>query len=125
MARDDDTRVIGYFAYTPPMHVICDGDACVIAGSEAGMKRYAEAMVSGLLKGTRIKKTRFGEILKGLELGAAYAFDEEAYNRFHPLCQKGGPAHDAARLLGPISHGHALCPDTARGCHITRSSRRT
>ncbi len=33
MARDDDTRVIGYFAYTPPMHAICDGDACVIAGS--------------------------------------------------------------------------------------------
>ncbi len=71
MARDDDTRVIGYFAYTPPMHAICDGDACVIAGSETGMKRYAEAIVSGSLKGTRIKKTRFGEILKGLGLGAA------------------------------------------------------
>ncbi len=87
MARDDDTRVIGYFAYTPPMYVVCDGDACIIAGSEAGMKRYIEAMVSGSLKGTRIKKTRFGEILKGLELGAAYAFDEEAYNRFHPLAK--------------------------------------
>ncbi len=47
MARDDDTRVIGYFAYTPPMYVVCDGDACIIAGSEAGMKRYIEAMVSG------------------------------------------------------------------------------
>ncbi len=65
MARDDDTRVIGYFAYTPPMHAICDGDTCIIAGSEAGMKRYVEAMVSGSLKGRRIKKTRFGEILKG------------------------------------------------------------
>ncbi len=90
MARDDDTRVIGFFAYTPPMHAICDGDACVIAGSEAGMKRYVESMVSGPLKGTRIKKTRFGEILKGLELGAAYAFDEEAYNRFYPLAKKAG-----------------------------------
>jgi hypothetical protein len=36
------------------------------------MKRYAEAMVSGSLERTRIKKTRFGEILKGLELGAAW-----------------------------------------------------
>ena len=36
-----------YFAYTPPMHVICDGNACVIGGAEAGMKRYAESMVSG------------------------------------------------------------------------------
>ncbi len=66
MTRDDDTRVIGFFACTPPMHVICDGDACVIAGSEAGMKRYAEAMVSGSLERTRIKKTRFGEILNRL-----------------------------------------------------------
>ncbi len=88
MARDDDTRVIGYFAYTPPMHAICDGDACVIAGSEAGMNRYVEAMVSGSLKGTRIKKTRFGEILKGLELGAAYAFDEEDVQSVPPTCQK-------------------------------------
>ena len=23
MTRDDDTRVIGYFAYTPPMHAVC------------------------------------------------------------------------------------------------------
>ena len=105
MARDDVTRVIGYFAYTPPMHVICDGDACVIAGSEAGMKRYAEAMVSGLLKGTRIKKTRFGEILKGLELGAAYAFDEEAYNRFHPLAKKAGLPMTPQDFSGPSPTG--------------------
>jgi hypothetical protein len=90
MARDDDTRVIGYFGYTPPMHAVCDGDACVIAGSEARMKRYVEAIVSGSFKETRIKKTRFGEILKGLKLGGAYAFDEEAYNRFHPLAKKAG-----------------------------------
>ncbi len=90
MALNDDTRVIGYFAYTPPMHAVCDGDACVIAGSAAKMKQYIEAVVSGSLEETRIKKTRFGEILKGLELGGAYAFDEEAYNRFHPLANKAG-----------------------------------
>ena len=55
------------------------------------MKRYVEAMVSGSIKGTRIKKTQFGEILKGLELGAAYIFDEGAYNRFHPLAKMAGP----------------------------------
>ena len=81
MARDDDTRVVGYFAYTPPMNAVCDGDACVIAGSESAMKEYLESMTSGSLERSRIKKTRFGEILKGLQLGAAYAFDEESYNR--------------------------------------------
>ncbi|MCI5209462.1 MAG: hypothetical protein D3910_11855 [Candidatus Electrothrix sp. ATG2] len=27
-----------------------------------------------------IKKTRFGEIVKGIKMGAAYAFNEQAYN---------------------------------------------
>ncbi len=88
IARDDDTRVIGYFAYTSPMHAICDGDACVIAESEAGMKRYVEAMVSGSLKGTRIKKTRFGEVLKGLELGADYSFSISCYSGHEMPCGK-------------------------------------
>ena len=105
MARDDDTRVIGYFAYTPPMHVVCDGDACVIAGSEAGMRRYIEAIVSGPLKGTRIKKTRLGEILNGLELGGAYAFDEESYNRFHPLAKKAGLPMMPQDFSGPSPTG--------------------
>jgi hypothetical protein len=105
MARDDDTRVIGYFAYTPPILAICDGDACVIAGSEVAMKRYVEAMAPDSLKETRIKKTRFGEIWYGLEQGAAYAFDEEAYNRFYPLANKAGLPITPQDFSGPSPTG--------------------
>lgn len=41
---------------------------------------------------SQIKKTRFGEILSGLRLGAAYAFDEEAYQQFYPLAKQIGLA---------------------------------
>jgi hypothetical protein len=37
-----------------------------------------------------IKKTRFGEIILGLNRGGAYAFDEESYNRFYPLANRIG-----------------------------------
>jgi hypothetical protein len=97
--------VIGDFAYTPPVHAVCDGDACVIAGSEARMKRYVEAIASGSFKETRIKKTRFGEILKGLKLGGAYAFDEEAYKRFHPLAEKAGLPMTPQDFSGPSPTG--------------------
>lgn len=33
---------------------------------------------------------RFGEIMRGLQLGAAYAFDKESYGRFYPLARKEG-----------------------------------
>ncbi len=105
MARDDDTRVVGYFAYTPPMNAVCDGDACVIAGSESAMKEYLESMKSGSLERSRIKKTRFGEILKGLQLGAAYAFDEESYNRFYPLAKKAGVPISPQDFSGPSPTG--------------------
>lgn len=37
-----------------------------------------------------IKKTRFGEIISGLERGGAYAFDREAYITFFSLAHKHG-----------------------------------
>jgi hypothetical protein len=50
-----------------------------------------------------VRKTRFGEIWRGLRLGAAYAFDAESYARFLPLGRAAGmdlaepdfAAHDA------------------------------
>lgn len=39
-----------------------------------------------------IRKTRFGEIMRGLNLGAAYAFDEASYGRFLPLGRAAGLA---------------------------------
>ena len=87
-----DHEVIGYFAYSAGGAVICDGDACIIAGSEAKMRDYITRMQLQDIPtaGLTIRKTRFGEIAKGLGLGAAYCFDEEAYNRFYPLSEKAG-----------------------------------
>lgn len=90
MNRAIDSKVIGYFAFSSPTAVICEGDACVISGSEEKMRDYiASATVRSSEKHT-IKKTRFGEIIKGMEMGAPYAFDEESYNRFLPLANKIG-----------------------------------
>jgi len=87
---DRHTKVIGYFAYASPTEVVCTDEACVITGSEEAMKDcIIEIDPDGRKKNT-IKKTRFGEILKGLQLGAAYAFDEESFSRFYPLAKQEG-----------------------------------
>jgi hypothetical protein len=90
MSTADDAKVIGYFAYTSPTDVVCDGDACVIAGSDVDLRTYISEL--GAAGGTNhtLKKTRFGEIMRGMSLGASYAFDEAAYNRFYPLAQREG-----------------------------------
>ena len=80
-------KVIGYFSYNISGNVFCDGDACVIAGSEASMKSYMKAMLPKISKKDKIKKTTFGEIATGLKKGAAYAIDKEAYERFLPLAK--------------------------------------
>jgi hypothetical protein len=86
-----DTKVIGYFAYSSPMQVVCtDVDACVIAGSSTAMREYAAEIDPHGASKTTVKKTRFGDILRGLELGGAYAFDEESYSRFYPLALDAG-----------------------------------
>lgn len=86
--KDRHTKIIGYFAFHPgTMNVFCDGDACVIANSEKALENYILKMGKGKITGYRIKKTRYGEILKGLQMGAAYAFDEKAYSVFYPLAK--------------------------------------
>ncbi len=90
MHHDIDSKVIGHFAFSSPMGVVCDGDACVISGSEEAMRHYIKSALTESSKGVTIKKTRFGEIIQGMEKGAPYAFDEQSYNRFYPLANKTG-----------------------------------
>jgi hypothetical protein len=88
-----DQKVIGYFAFASPTDVVCTGeagDACVISGSTQAMKTFLTEIDPQRQISHRIKKTRFGEILRGLTLGAAYAFDEESYARFYPLALEEG-----------------------------------
>jgi len=87
---DRDTKVIGYFASASPEEVVREGEACLVAGSEAAMKRYLSRSDPGDVNRQTIKKTRFGEIMKGLSVGASDSFDEEAYNRFYPLAKQVG-----------------------------------
>ena len=102
---DRDSRVIGYFAYRSPTDLVCtDTDACVIAGSDEAMQQYLRELAPSAA-GASIRKTRFIEILRGLNLGAAYAFDKESYARFYPLAREAGldvaqPEFDEQRKLG-------------------------
>ncbi len=90
---DRSRKVIGYFAYSSPNEVVCtgdQGDACVISGSVRAMKAFLKESDPDEQKEHIVKKTRFGEILRGLKLGAAYGFDEESYKKFYPLARKEG-----------------------------------
>ena len=90
MTANVDSKVIGYFAYSSPQAVVCSGKACIISGSEEAMRQYLLRM--GAATKHTIRKTRFGEIMQGLSLDAAYAFDEESYGRFLPLGRAAGLA---------------------------------
>jgi hypothetical protein len=96
--------VIGWFAFAGP-NILCDGDACVIAGSPEAMRKIMARRATRGAPPLTIKKTRFGEIMTGLRLGAAYCFDEEAYNRFLPLAQREGLDLGPEDFSDPGPHG--------------------
>ncbi|MBI4190953.1 MAG: hypothetical protein HY525_10500 [Betaproteobacteria bacterium] len=105
MAGANDTKIIGYFAYATLSEVFCDGDACIIAGSEADLKRHLQALGDDAGKQYTVKKTRFSEVMRGMSLGAAYAFDETAYNRFYPPANAEGLDVGAEDFSGPSPTG--------------------
>ena len=86
--KPDNDPVIGYFAFEG-LHVICDGDGCVIAGSKDAMLRILERIG----RQATVRATTFSEILRGLRSGSADCFDEQASGRFL------APARHAGRPL--------------------------
>jgi hypothetical protein len=54
------------------------------------MRQYLRELGAGDGRDHAVRKTRFGEIARGLSLGAAYAFDAESYARFEPLARAEG-----------------------------------
>jgi hypothetical protein len=52
------------------------------------MKEFIAELDPGRVGRHTIRKTRFGEIIQGMRLGGAYAFDAEAYGRFFPLARE-------------------------------------
>jgi len=50
----------------------------------------------------------FGEILRGLQLGGGYAFDEPSYSRFYPLAIEAGLAVEKADFAQGQKNGQAF-----------------
>lgn len=86
----NDLNIIGYFAVTKRGDVVCDGPACIIAGSYKTLKDYLDRSKVKPPGKVKILKTRFGEIVSGMRMGGAYSFDEEAYGRFLTLAREEG-----------------------------------
>lgn len=56
MSIANDSKVIGYFAYLSPSEVVCDGDACLITGSEVDLQTYITEIGFGIEDNPTIKK---------------------------------------------------------------------
>ena len=88
---DRDMKVLGYVAQkqgTP--EAVCDGDSCIVAGSERKMNEYIKTFSDNPRTNYQISKARYGHVMKVMKLGGADSFDEESYSRFYSLaCEEG------------------------------------
>lgn len=85
--EDRDSRVLGFFAYASADEVFRFEDACVVTGSRERLRACLATHPKLRHASLALAKIRFGEVHAGLDAGAAYAFDEEAFERFAPLAR--------------------------------------
>lgn len=85
-----DNPVIGYLAAFSPLELLCDADACIIAGTAARLKAYVAAYHPRPEARYEVQPVRLAELLTGIRAGLPYAFDEAAYRRFYPPAQRAG-----------------------------------
>jgi len=83
--HDRGSRVLGFFAYAGPDEVFRFEEACVIAGSRERLQACLAVHPNLRSASLTLAKIRFGDVHAGLDAGAAYALDEEAFKRFAPL----------------------------------------
>ena len=88
--EDRDSRVLGFFAHAGPDEVFRFDDACLVAGSRERLRACLATHPRLRNASLALAKIRFADVHAGLESGAAYAFDEEAFERFAPLARDAG-----------------------------------
>jgi hypothetical protein len=98
--------LVGYVAQISG-NVLCDGDACVVFGSRLKLKSYLASNPQTAALGYAIQKAWSDDILTVLRMGAAYAFDEEAFHLFYPLAQRAGMNLPQADFRTPAPAGLA------------------
>jgi hypothetical protein len=89
--------VIGWFGLNG-IHSLCDNEALVVTGTRPGLRKMMDRVEH--MKFTP-RSTTFAEIMRGINLGAAYAFDEDAYAIFRPLAAARGLALPAEDFSDP------------------------
>ncbi len=88
---DKAAKVLGYIAVVPgSINVLCDGDSCVIAGSEKAMNKCISAFGVDSAVPHRITKARYGHVMTAMKMGGAYSLDTESFARFAPLAREDG-----------------------------------
>lgn len=88
-----DQHVMGYGACASPTDGVCPGaagDAGVMSGSTQAMTTFLAEIDPQRPTSRRLKKTRWGDMLRGFTRGAASACDEESYARLSPRARKEG-----------------------------------
>ena len=86
-----DTTVLGFIAILRgTINVLCDGDSCIVTGSEKRMKEYIATFATEPKAQYRITKARYGHVLQVMKMGGAYSFDQESFSRFGPLAREDG-----------------------------------
>ena len=88
--EENSSRVLGFFAYADAGEVFRFEDACVVAGSRDRLRDYVAGNPKLADAGLAISKIRFADVHTGLDAGAAYAFDRDAFERFAPLARAAG-----------------------------------
>jgi len=89
-SSERDSRVVGFFAHDGPDEVFRFEDACVVAGSRERLRTCLAIHPKLRNASLTLAKIRFADVHAGLDTGAAYAFDEEAFERFAPLARDAG-----------------------------------
>ena len=89
-SHDRDSRVLGFFAYAGPDEVFRFDEACVITGSRERLQACLATHPKLRDASLTLAKIRFADVHAGLDSGAAYALDEEAFERFAPLARDAG-----------------------------------
>ena len=82
--------MLGFFAHAGPDEVFRFDDACLVAGSRERLRACLATHPRLRSASLALTKIRFADVHAGLESGAAYAFDEEAFERFAPLARDAG-----------------------------------
>ncbi|MFT5085375.1 MAG: hypothetical protein ACI9Y1_003434 [Lentisphaeria bacterium] len=81
-----EDKTVGYVAVHPSMTMYCEDESCIVVSTQSALNKLLKSAFDDVSVFEK-RKAKFHEVIEGMEMGGAYAFDKQSCKIFKHIAK--------------------------------------